>query len=167
MAPGDVGLSIPLLLIAILFAATMGPSFQNVIVIIGLLLWPRYARQIRGESLGVKEQDFIAAARVVGCSNWRIMRVHILPNVMPTLLVLATLQVGYVILLEASLSFLGVGVPPPQPSWGSIVAEGRQYIAPNWWISLFPGMAILVTVLALNAFGDWVRDRLDPKLRQI
>lgn len=163
----DIGLSIPMLLIAILLAVVLGPSFENVIVVIGLLLWPRYARQIRGETLSIKEQDFVATARVAGCSDWRIMWVHIFPNVVPTLLVLATLQVGFVILLEASLSFLGVGVPPPQPSWGSIVAEGRQYIATQWWISVLPGIAILLTVLSLNTFGDWVRDRLDPKLRQI
>lgn len=163
----DIGLSIPMLLIAILLAVVLGPSFQNVVIVISLLLWPRYARQIRGETLSIKEQDFIATARVSGCSDWRIMWVHIFPNVMPTLLVLATLQVGFVILLEASLSFLGVGVPPPQPSWGSIVAEGRQYIATQWWISVLPGIAIVLTVLALNTFGDWVRDRLDPKLRQI
>lgn len=163
----DIGLSIPMLLIAILLAVVFGPSFQNVVIVISLLLWPRYARQIRGETLSIKEQDFIATARVAGCSDWRIMWVHIFPNVAPTLLVLATLQVGFVILLEASLSFLGVGVPPPQPSWGSIVAEGRQYIATQWWISVLPGIAIVLTVLALNTFGDWVRDRLDPKLRQI
>lgn len=163
----DIGLSIPMLLIAILLAVVLGPSFQNVVIVISLLLWPRYARQIRGETLSIKEQDFIATARVAGCSDWRIMWVHIFPNVAPTLLVLATLQVGFVILLEASLSFLGVGVPPPQPSWGSIVAEGRQYIATQWWISVLPGIAIVLTVLALNTFGDWVRDRLDPKLRQI
>lgn len=163
----DIALSIPQILIAILFAVLLGPSLENVIIIIGLLLWPRYARQLRGEALSLREQDFVASARVVGCSDWRIMWVHILPNVMPTLLVLASLQVGYVILLEASLSFLGVGVPPPQPSWGSMVADGQQYIATNWWISMFPGLAILFTVLSVNNLGDWIRDRLDPKLRQI
>ncbi len=163
----DIGLSIPMLLMAVLLAAITGPSFRNVIIIIGLLIWPRYARQIRGETLSLKTRDFVDLARCSGCSSFQIMWRHIFPNLIPTILVLVTLQVGYVILLESSLSFLGVGIPPPQPSWGSMVADGRGYVASAWWICLFPGMAILLTVLAFNNFGDWLRDRLDPKLREL
>lgn len=163
----DAALSLPLILMAVVLAVILNPSYSNVILVIALLLWPRYARQIRGETLAIKEQDFVALARVAGCSNLRIIMRHILPNVVPTLLVLATLQVGYVILLESSLSFLGVGIPPPTPAWGLMVADGRSFISTAWWISIFPGIAILLTVLAFNLLGDWIRDRLDPKLRQV
>lgn len=163
----DITLSIPIILIAVLLAAATGPSFQNVILIVGLLLWPRYARQIRGETVSIKTQDFVDLARASGCSDFRIMWRHIFPNLIPTILVLVTLQVGYVIIVEASLSFLGVGIPPPQPSWGSMVAGGRAYITTAWWICLFPGLAILLTCLAFNLFGDWLRDRLDPKLKEL
>lgn len=163
----DIGLSLPMILVAIVLAAVVGASYTNVIIIIAVLLWPRYARQIRGEALAVKEQDFVALARVAGASNWRIMIRHFLPNLIPTLLVLATLQVGYVIILESSLSFLGVGIPPPLPAWGLMVADGKGYLQTAWWISVFPGIAILLTVLALNLLGDWTRDKLDPKLRQV
>lgn len=162
----DVKLAIPLIVIAIVLASVYGPSFTNVILVIGLLLWPIYARQIRGETLAIKHQDFVALARVAGRSSASIILRHILPNVVPSLLVLATLQVGSIILTEATLSFLGVGLPPPQPAWGLMVADGRGLIASAWWVSLFPGLAILLTVLSLNLLGDWTRDRLDPKLRQ-
>jgi peptide/nickel transport system permease protein len=136
------------------------------VLVIALLLWPRFARQIRGETLAVKEQDFVALAVVAGRSSAWIIRRHIFPNVVPTLLVISTLQVGYVILLEGTLSFLGVGVPPPNPAWGLMIADGRGFLATAWWISLFPGLAMLLTVLAVNLMGDWLRDHLDPKLRQ-
>ena len=163
----DVGLSIPLILMAIILVSVLGPSITNVILVILLLLWPRYARQIRAETLSIKQQPFVDLARVAGCSPIRIMWVHIFPNVIPSLLVLATLQVGWVIIMESSLSFLGVGIPPPQPAWGVMVADGRGLIATAWWISLWPGLAILLTVLSFNLLGDWLRDRLDPKLRQV
>ena len=163
----DSLLAFPLILMAILLAVVLGPSYGVVLFIVSLFLWPRYARQIRGETLSIKEQDFVAMARVTGDSPLRIMLVHIFPNVVPTLLVLATLQVGLVIILEASLSFLGVGLPPPTPSWGAVVAEGRAYVGSAWWISVFAGLAILITVLSMNLLGDWTRDRLDPKLRQV
>src|SRR5437879_3635856 len=163
----DVGLSLPTVLIAVVLVAVSEPSFRNVVLVISLLLWPRFARQIRGETLALKQQDFVALAVVAGRpSTWIISR-HIFPNVVPTLLVICTLQVGYVILLEGSLSFLGVGVPPPQPAWGLMIAEGRGFLATAWWMSLFPGLAMLLTVLAVNLLGDWLRDRLDPKLRQV
>ena len=163
----DIGLSLPTVLIGVVLVAVSEPSFRNVILVISLLLWPRFARQIRGETLALRQQDFVALAVVAGRpSSWIIFR-HIFPNVMPTLLVICTLQVGYVILLEGSLSFLGVGVPPPNPAWGLMIAEGRGFLATAWWMSLFPGLAMLLTVLAVNLFGDWLRDRLDPKLRQV
>jgi peptide/nickel transport system permease protein len=162
----DIGLSLPTILIAVVMVAVSEPSFRNVVLVIALLLWPRFARQVRGETLAVKEHDFVALAVVAGRSSAWIIRRHIFPNVVPTLLVISTLQVGYVILLEGTLSFLGVGVPPPSPAWGLMIADGRGFLATAWWISLFPGLAMLLTVLAVNLMGDWLRDHLDPKLRQ-
>jgi len=167
MRCADIGLSLPTILIAVVLVAVSEPSFQNVVLVISLLLWPRFARQIRGETLAVKEQDFVALAVVAGRSSTWIISRHIFPNVVPTLLVISTLQVGYVILLEGTLSFLGVGVPPPNPAWGLMIAEGRGFLATAWWITLFPGLAMLLTVLAVNLMGDWLRDHLDPKLRQV
>ena len=163
----DIVLSMPLILIAVVVAAITQPSLQNIIIIIGLLLWPRFARQVRGEALALKQQDFVARAVVAGSSGLRISIKHILPNIVPSLLVISTLQVGYVILLEGSLSFLGVGVPPPQPAWGLMIADGRGLLATAWWTALFPGIAMALTVLSVNLFGDWLRDKLDPRLRQI
>ena len=163
----DVSLSLPGILIAVLLSVAFEPSFTNVIIVVIFLLWPSYARLTRGETLGLKQQDFVALARTAGCSNRTIMFRHIVPNLIPSILVLATLHVGYVIVLEAALSFLGVGIPPPTPSWGVMVADGRGLIERAWWVSILPGIAILVTVLSLNMLGDWVRDRLDPKLRQV
>jgi peptide/nickel transport system permease protein len=163
----DIGLSLPIILIAVVMVAVSEPSFENVILVIALLLWPRFARQVRGEALAVKTQDFVALAVVAGRSSAWIVSRHIFPNVVPTLLVVTTLQVGYVILLEGTLSFLGVGVPPPSPAWGLMIADGRGFLATAWWISLFPGLAMLLTVLAVNLMGDWLRDHLDPKLRQV
>ncbi|PYN01979.1 MAG: peptide ABC transporter permease [Candidatus Rokuibacteriota bacterium] len=163
----DIGLSLPTILIAVVLVAVSEPSFRNVVLVISLLLWPRFARQIRGETLGIKEQDFVALAVVAGRSSTWIISRHIFPNVVPTLLVISTLQVGYVILLEGTLSFLGVGVPPPNPAWGLMIADGRGFLATAWWITLFPGVAMLLTVLAVNLMGDWLRDHLDPKLRQL
>jgi peptide/nickel transport system permease protein len=163
----DVGLSLPGILVALVLAVVVGPTFGNVIAVIGLVFWPRYARQVRGETLSLMQQDYVALARIAGCSPLRIMAVHILPNLAPSLLVLATLQVGDVILFEATLSFLGVGLPPPLPAWGLMVAEGRTLITTAWWVAVLPGLAIMFTVLAMNLLGDWTRDRLDPRLRQV
>jgi len=163
----DVGLSLPTILIAVVLVAVSEPSFRNVILVIALLLWPRFARQVRGETLAIKEQDFVALAVVAGRSSAWIISRHIFPNVVPTLLVISTLQVGYVILLEGTLSFLGVGVPPPSPAWGLMIADGRGFLATAWWISFLPGLAMVLTVLAVNLMGDWLRDHLDPKLRQL
>ena len=163
----EIALSMPLILMAILLVVIFGASYTNVILVIVLLLWPQYARLIRGETLSIKERDFVALAKIAGCSRLLIIWRHILPNVFPTLLVLATLQVGYVIILEATLSFLGVGIPKPTPAWGVMVADAQGLIDSAWWIALFPGLAILLLVLSFNLLGDWLRDRLDPKLRQI
>jgi peptide/nickel transport system permease protein len=163
----DATLSLPIILLALLLAVVLEPSLANLIYVMGLVLWARYARVVRGEVLSWKEQEFIAYARVAGASSLKIMIRHLFPNIVNTLMVLITFQTGYVIILESFLSFLGAGVPPPTPTWGGMVAEGRGYIITGWWLSVFSGLAISFVVLALNLFGDWLRDYLDPKLRQV
>jgi peptide/nickel transport system permease protein len=163
----DATMSFPVILLALILAVTIGPSFVNVVVAIAVILWARYARIIRGQVLTLMELDFITQARIAGASAGRIILRHLLPNTFNTLMVLVTLQVGYVIIVEASLSFLGAGIPPPTPAWDSMIAEGRDFITSAWWVSFFPGLAILLVVLAFNLLGDWLRDTLDPKLRQL
>jgi peptide/nickel transport system permease protein len=163
----DISLSFPTILVALVLVAAVGPSFATVITVVVVFLWARYARLVRGETLSIKERDFIARARVAGASHVRIMGRYIFPNVVNSLVVLATLQVGYVILLESTLSFLGAGLPRPTPAWGLMIADGRELIVTAWWVSMFPGLAIMLTVLALNLLGDWLRDHLDPKLRNL
>ncbi len=163
----DATLSLPIILLALLLAVVLEPSLANLIYVMGLVLWARYARVVRGEVLSWKEQEFVAYARVAGASSLTIMIRHLFPNIVNTLMVLVTFQTGYVIILESFLSFLGAGVPPPTPTWGGMVAEGRGYIITGWWLSVFSGLAISFVVLALNLFGDWLRDYLDPKLRQV
>lgn len=163
----DATMSFPVILLALILAVTVGPSFTNVVVAIAVILWARYARVIRGQVLTLMELDFIAQARIAGAGAWRIITRHLFPNTLNTLVVLVTLQIGYVIIVEASLSFLGAGIPPPTPAWGSMIAEGREFVTSAWWASSFPGLAILLVVLAFNLLGDWLRDTLDPKLRQL
>ena len=163
----DIKLSIPSILLALVLVAALGPSFATVIIVIALLLWTRYARLVRGETLSLKHQDFVARSRVAGASTPRLLIHHIFPNVVNTIIVLATLEIGQVILLEATLSFLGAGIPLPTPAWGLMVSDGRALIISAWWVSFFPGLAILLTVLSMNLLGDWVRDKLDPKLRNV
>jgi peptide/nickel transport system permease protein len=163
----DATMSFPVILLALILAVTVGPSFTNVVLAIAVILWARYARVIRGQVLTLMELDFIAQARIAGAGAWRIVTRHLFPNTLNTLVVLVTLQVGYVIILEASLSFLGAGIPPPTPAWGSMIAESRDFITSAWWASALPGLAILLVVLAFNLLGDWLRDTLDPKLRQL
>ena len=163
----DINLSLPLILLALVLVVLFEPGTATTVAVVALLLWSRYARQVRAEVLTLKEMDFVARARVAGASNLRIVFRHILPNVFNTIIVLATLQVGNVILLEASLSFLGAGIPPPDPAWGVMVAEGRDFIVTSWWLSVIPGLAIMFTVLSMNLLGDWLRDYLDPRLRQL
>jgi peptide/nickel transport system permease protein len=167
MRVADTTMAFPIILFAILFVVVLGGSMATTVFAVALVLWARYARVIRGEVLSLRERDFIAQARIAGCSSTRIMLTHLFPNILNTLVVLLSLQVGWVIIVEASLSFLGAGIPPPTPTWGSMIAEGRDYIATAWWVSFFPGLAILATVLSFNLFGDWLRDALDPKLRQM
>jgi len=163
----DITLSLPTILLALVLVSALGPSFGTVITVIALIIWARYARQARAETLTVREQDFVARARVAGASHLRIMVRYIFPNIVNTLVVLATLQVGAIILLESTLSFLGVGIPRPTPAWGVMVADGRELIVTAWWVSMFPGIGIMLTVLSLNLFGDWLRDHLDPKLKHV
>ena len=163
----DIILALPLILVALVLVVALGPSFQLIIVIMAIAIWPLFTRVVRGEVLRVKTADYVALARVAGAGTIRIMLVHILPGIANSVIVVATLLVGVVILLEAALSFLGAGVPPPTPAWGSMLSEGRDRIAIAWWISTLPGTAIFLTVLSLNLFGDWLRDALDPRLRQL
>lgn len=163
----DIMLSFPAILVALVFVVTVGASFWMVVSILALLLWAHFARLVRGEVLSWKERDFVALAKVAGASTARIIVRHIFPNIFNSVLVLATLQVGWAIVVESALSFLGAGIPPPEPTWGNLVAEGRDVLDSAWWISVFPGLAIMLVVLSFNLFGDWLRDVLDPKLRQL
>ena len=163
----DIKLAFPSILLALVLVAAFKPHMITVIVVIAVLLWARYARLVRGEALAIRHRDFVDRARVAGASDLRIMARHILPNLVNTVVVLATLEVGHVIILESTLSFLGAGIPPPTPAWGLMVADGRTLIINAWWLAFFPGLAILMTVLSMNLFGDWLRDKLDPKLRNV
>lgn len=160
-------LALPLILVALVFVFKFGTSFSSVLFILSPFLAARFIRMVRGESLSVRERDFVALSRVIGTPTYKIMWKHMLPNVFNTIIVVATLEVGHLILLESSLSFLGVGVPPPRPAWGLMVSDGRDFIATKYWLSLLPGLAILATVLSLNLFGDWLRDTFDPVRRQL
>jgi peptide/nickel transport system permease protein len=164
----DTWLALPALTFAIFLAAIVGPSEWNLVLILGIVYWTRYARVIRGEVLSLKERDFVRLAIVAGCSKWTIMRRHLLPNVLNTAIVLATLMLGVVIVTEAALSFLGVGVPPPKPAWGLMLADGKKgLMAGYWWLTVLPGACIALMVLAANLLGDWLRVKLDPQLRQL
>ena len=160
----DITLSVPIFLIAIVLAVVAGPSTGNVVFAVTLLLWPRYARQLRGETLALAQREFVDYARAVNISTLQILLRHVLPNLVPTLVVLTTWQAGYVVILESSLSFLGAGVPPPAPDWGLMMAEGNRYVTTAWWLSASPGIAIVALVLSANVLGDWLRDHLDPML---
>ena len=163
----DIAIGFPFVLIALLLAVAFGPHIVNVLVAVSLMLWARFAQIVRGEVLTVRDRDYVRLAKIAGCSHFSIIRRHILPNVANVIIVLASLQVGWVILVEASLSFLGAGVPPPTPAWGSMVAQGRQFVIFAYWVPLMPGFAIALIVVAFNLFGDSMRDRLDPKLRAL
>jgi len=159
----DVMLSIPAIFLILAVLAFLGPNIYNVMAVIGLTAWPGLTRLVRGECLSIREREYIQAARIAGISTPRILFVHLLPNVISPILVSATLGVGGAILTESGLSFLGLGVQPPAPSWGNILAIGRDYLHMAWWLSLFPTVAILVTVLAFNLLGEGLRDVLDPR----
>jgi peptide/nickel transport system permease protein len=162
----DIMLALPTLLVGLVVAIVIGPSFWNLIILLGVLSWPRIARLLRGETLALRQTDFVRYARAIGVGKRVIRLRHVLPNILPTLLVATTLELGSVILTEASLSFLGAGIPPPQASWGTMIADGQGRIATGWWIGLFPGLALGTTVLSTNALGDWMRDHFDPRARK-
>jgi peptide/nickel transport system permease protein len=164
----DTWLALPSLTFAIFLAAIVGPSMWNIVIILGGVYWTRYARVVRGEVLSLKEREFVRLAVVAGCSKLTIMWRHVLPNVLNSAIVLATLMLGVVIVSEASLSFLGVGVPPPQPAWGLMLSDGKQGLMVGyWWLTVFPGACIVLMVLSANILGDWLRVKLDPQLRQL
>jgi peptide/nickel transport system permease protein len=167
MRATDISLAFPAILIALLLAASLGPGYWTVVLAISILGWAPYARLIRGEALKLREADFVAQARIIGTSPARIMVRHIFPNVLNPLVVMVTLSVGFVILTEAALSYLGAGIPPPTASWGNMVSDGRNLLDSAWWISLFPGIAIGLVVLSGNFLGDWIRDKMDPRLRRL
>lgn len=158
----DMQMALPTLLLALLIVAALGPGIGNLVLILALTGWTRFARIVRGQVVSLREREFVLAARAVGAGPVRIMLTHLAPNLLSPLLVLATLELARVILIEAALSYLGLGVQPPTASWGRILAEGEIYIANAWWVVVFPGLAIILTVLAVNLGGDWLRDRLDP-----
>ena len=163
----DVWLAVPFIMIVLVLVVAIGQSFPLLVGVLGASTWAGFTRQVRGLTLSLRQADYVALAKVAGASDTRIMLQHILPHTISIILVLASLQAGSLILAEGTLSFLGLGVPPPTPSWGSIVADGRSYLATAWWVSLFPGIAIFLVVMAFNFAGDWIRDRLDPRLRQV
>ena len=166
MRLGDVQLAFPVLVLAVAVLAVLGASVVNLIVVLGVTTWITYARIVRGEVLTLRERDFVAAARALGAADGWILRRHLLPNVLPPITVVATFSVARTIIAEASLSFLGLGIPAPQPSWGAMLDEGRNYITTGWWLALFPGVAILLLVLGINLVGDWLRDVLDPRMER-
>jgi peptide/nickel transport system permease protein len=164
MRVADVQLSIPFIVLALALAAVVGPGLVNVIVVLGLSSWVAYARVVRAETLTVKKRDFVEAARSIGATKLRVLSRHILPNAVGAAIVIATIQLAYMIIAEASLSFLGLGVPVSTATWGSMVADGRPYISSAWWVSAFPGLIIVLFVVALNVLGDWLSDVANPVL---
>jgi peptide/nickel transport system permease protein len=166
MRLGDIQLAFPVLLLGVAVIAVLGASLINMILVLGASGWVTYARVARGETLSLKERDFVAAARALGAPARHVVVRHLLPNVLPSLMVVATFSVARTIIAEASLSFLGLGLPPPAPSWGAMLDEGRNYVTTGWWLALFPGLAILLLVLAINLCGDWLRDALDPRMEK-
>ena len=167
MRLGDFMYAIPFILVVLVAAVLWSPSLLLVIILLSIFTWPPFARQVRAETLSLKQMDYVSLAKICGTSPLRICLRHILPGLFNTVLVMASLQVGSLVVTESVLSFLGVGIPAPAPSWGSMVAEGRNYMSTAWWICLFPGLAILLIVFSMNFLGDWLRDKLDPRLRQL
>jgi peptide/nickel transport system permease protein len=163
----DTELSIPPVLLTILIGGALGGGVSTIIISIIFVFWTTYARVIRGETLVIRQKGFIALAHVADCSGFRILFRHIFPNVLPTCVVLFTLQIGVSVIIEAAITFIGLGVQPPATAWGLLISEGRNYLSTAWWIPTFAGVAITITVLGANLLGDWLRDALDPKLRQM
>ena len=167
MRIADAVMGFPTILVALVIVVLLGQGTENIIIAVAVTVWARFARMIRGDTLSIRERDYVILARIAGVSPPVVIIRHVFPNVVNTLMVLTSLQVGQVILLEASLSFLGLGLAPGSPAWGIMVAEGRNVILDMWWLSLFPGVAITIVVMAFNFLGDWLRDYLDPKLRRV
>lgn len=164
MRLGDVQLALPALVLAIGIIAALGPSISNVIVVLAITGWILYARLVVSQVLIVRQQDFVSAARLLGASHLRIIWKHVLPNIAPSVIVFASLDLGMIMLAEGSLSFLGLGVQPPQASWGGMAAQGRAFVGSAWWIATLPGAALVITVAVVNVLGEQLRDRLDPRL---
>jgi len=165
MRLADIQLAFPFILLAIAVIGVLGPSLRNIIIVIGVSSWVVYARVVRGEVLSIREREYVHAAVALGSRHWRVLMTHVLPNTFTPWLVVATLDMARVIVIESALSFLGLGVQPPTPTWGGMLADGRVYLSTAWWLATFPGLAILVTVLGINLFGDGLRDTLDPRLK--
>lgn len=164
----DAWYSIPLVMFGVMFSVFLGPGTTNLVIIMSLVSWARYARVTRGETLSLKSRDFIHLAKIGGCGRFRIMSGHILPNLLNTVITLSSLQIGIMVVLEASLTFLGVGVPPPKPAWGLMLADGKGGLyTGHWWLIVFPGVAIAMLVMSFNLIGDWLRLRLDPHFRYL
>ena len=162
----DLTFAMPFILVALVVAIVLGQAIEIIIILLIIFSWGAFARQARGETLALKERDYVAQARVAGGTSRYIMTRHILPGLINTIIVMASLRVGQLILAESILSFLGLGIPPPTPAWGAMVADGRGYISTAWWTSFFPGVMIFLTVMGFNFMGDWLRDFFDPRLRQ-
>jgi peptide/nickel transport system permease protein len=163
----DVWLSLPFVLIALVAVIVLGASLWLVMGLLAMFTWASFVRYVRAEVLSLKERDYVALAKVAGASTARVILRHVLPGVLNTVIVITTLRVGQLILTEATLSFIGAGIPSPTPAWGLIVSEGRSYVTTAWWSTFFPGLAIFLVVMSLNFLGDWMRDRFDPRLRQL
>jgi peptide/nickel transport system permease protein len=163
----DAVLAIPFVLLAIAIIAILGASLQNIILAIALRTWTVYTRVVRGEVFALKETDMVTGAKAAGASTLRIMLIYILPNVFSSVIVVATIYLGRMIIIESSFSFLGMGVPPPTPTWGGMLADGRGFLDTSWWLTLFPGIALTLTVLGVNLLGDWLRDVLDPRMKRL
>lgn len=161
----DVFLAFPFLLLALALLAMLGSSFQNVIFVLAITGWVPYARTVRAEALSLRKREFVEAARAIGARDRRVMALHLLPNLAAPLIVLATLEVATAVLAEASLTFIGLGIPPATPTWGQMLASGREYLFNAWWLSTLPGMSLFIVVLGVNLVGDWLRDNWDPRLR--
>ncbi len=162
----DVWMGMPFILVALVISLALGSGLRTIILLLALLAWTPFVRQVRAEVLTLKSREYVLAAQVSGASTLRIMVVHLLPGVMNTIIVIATFRIASLILVEAFLSFLGAGIPPPTPAWGNMIAEGRNFLQDAWWLSFFPGVAILLTAASLSFLGDWIRDFTDPRLRQ-
>jgi peptide/nickel transport system permease protein len=166
MRLGDVQLAFPALVLAVAVLAVVGSGLGTIVLVLGVTGWVTYARIARGEALSLRHREFVEGARALGAGDMAILWRHVLPNVLPPITVVATFSIARTIIAEASLSFLGLGLPPPAPSWGAMLDEGRNYLTTGWWLALFPGLAILVVVLGINVIGDWLRDTLDPRVER-